>query len=300
MTIVEADRTVVGGVDTHQSVHVAAALDGGGALLGVEWFAAAPEGYAGLLGWMASFGTVAKIGVEGAGAYGADLTRFLHRAGIEVLEVDFPSRQTRRKRGKSDPTDAVEAARAAHSGKAQALAKTRDGQVEAIRALLVAKRSARQARIKALNQIRQLAYTAPDVIRQRLKGISSDTLAAAAARLRPRSGGDPVVLATTVSIGLLGRRVVALEAELDRIEALVGKLVVATAPGLLAVYGVGVDTAAVLLVTAGDNPERVRSEAAWAHLCGVSPIEASSGKVVRHRLNRGGNRQANSACGGSS
>jgi transposase len=295
MTIVEADHGVVGGVDTHLDFHVAAALGAGGALLGVEWFNAAPEGYAELLGWMSSFGTVAKVGVEGAGAYGAGLTRFLHGAGVEVIDVEFPSRQTRRKRGKSDPTDAVEAARAAHNGKAQAHAKTRNGHVEAIRALLVAKRSARHARVKALNQIRQLAYTAPDAIRQRLKGVSTETLAGAAVRLRPRPSGDPVTLATTVSIGLLGRRVLALDAELARIEALLAKLVAATAPGLLAVYGVGTDTAAALLVTAGDNPERIRSEAAWAHLCGVSPIEASSGKVVRHRLNRGGNRQANSA-----
>ncbi len=295
MTIVEADRGVVGGVDTHLDVHVAAALDAGGALLGVESFGAAPEGYAELLGWLSSFGTVTRIGVEGAGAYGADLTRFLHRAGVTVIDVEFPSRQTRRKRGKSDPTDAVEAARAAHNGKAGGAAKTRDGNVEAIRALLVAKRSARQARIKALNQIRQLAYTAPDPIRQCLKGVSTDTLAGAAARFRGRSGGDPVMFATTVTIGLLGRRVLALDAELDRIEALLTKLVTATAPGLLALYGVGVDTAAVLLVTAGDNPDRLRSEAAWAHLCGVSPVEASSGKVVRHRLNRGGNRHANSA-----
>ena len=189
MTIVEADRIVVGGVDTHLDVHVAAALDGGGALLGVGSFAARPEGYEELLVWMRSFGALAKVGVEGAGAYGAELTRFLHRAGIEVIDVDFPSRQTRRKRGKSDPTDAVEAARAAHSGKAQGVAKTRDGNVEAIRALLVAKRSARHARIKALNQVRQLTYTAPDPIRRRLKGVSTDTLAATAARGTSREGG---------------------------------------------------------------------------------------------------------------
>jgi transposase len=295
MTIVEGTRSITGGVDTHLDVHVAAALDDIGGLLGVESFEASMAGNDKLLGWLASFGQVATVGVEGTGSYGAGLARFLRAAGVGVVEVDRPNRQARRRTGKSDPADAVEAARAALSGRAQGAGKTRDGNVEAIRALVVAKRSARSTRIKSMNQIRHLGFTAPDALRERLRGISRDRLGSVAASLRPRADSDPVMTATKTAIRILGRRVLALDAELAAIDAQLTPLVTATAPRLLEVHGVGIDTAATLLVTAGDNPERLRSEAAWAHLCGVAPIPASSGKVTRWRLNRGGDRQANGA-----
>jgi len=295
VTIVEAEPTVVGGVDTHLDVHVAAALDRIGGLLGVESFPATPTGYRSLLGWMSGFGPVTRVGVEGTGAYGAGLARFLGRSGVEVIEVDRANRQARRQHGKSDPADAIEAARAAQNGRACGLAKTRDGNVEAIRALLVAKRSARSTRIKTINQIRQLTFTAPDELRERMRGLPTVPLTLEAASLRPRAGGDSVVFATKLALQTLGRRALSLDAEVARVDEVLAELVADTAPSLLEVYGVGVDTAATLLVAAGDNPERLRSEAAWAHLCGVAPIQASSGKVTRHRLNRGGNRQANSA-----
>jgi len=295
MTIVERGRTVIGGVDTHLDVHVAAALDPIGGLLGVESFDAAPRGYKAMLEWMGAFGTVSKVGVEGTGAYGAGLGRFLRRAGVEVIEVDRPNRQARRSKGKSDSADAVEAARAVLSGRAAGAPKSRDGSVEAIRALLVSKRSARHARSRALHQMRQLSYTAPDQLRSRFKGLSITDLVDHAAALRPRASGDPVLYATKVSLAALGRRVQSLEDEIADVDELLTDLVTQSAPQLLGLYGVGVDTAATLLVTAGDNPERLRSEAAWAHLCGVAPIEASSGKVTRHRLNRGGDRHANQA-----
>jgi transposase len=295
MTIVEADRPVTGGVDTHLHVHVAAALDSIGGLLGVESFATTPAGYRKLLGWMSSFGPVERVGVEGTGAYGAGLARYLHRHGVRVIEVDRANRQARRQSGKSDPADAVEAARAAQSGRARGVAKTRDGNVEAIRALMVTKRSARTVRVKTMLQIRHLCFTGPDELRQRLQPLSAIMLAREAAALRPRAGGDIVAYATKVSVQTLARRVLALDDEMVRIDELLADLVSRTAPSLLALHGVGVDSAATLLAAAGDNPDRLRSEATWAHLCGVSPIEASSGKVVRHRLNRGGDRQANSA-----
>jgi transposase len=295
MTIVEADRPVTGGVDTHLDVHVAAALDGLGGLLGVESFPASPAGYRRLLAWMSSFGPVGRVGVEGTGAYGAGLSRYLGRCGVTVIEVDRANRQARRQAGKSDPADAVEAARAAQSGRARGLAKSRDGNVEAIRALLVTRRSARDMRIKSLCQIRHLCFTGPDDLRERLQGLSAVMLPREAAALRPRAGGDPVLYATKVSVQALARRVLAFDDEIERIDELLAELVEQTAPSLLALHGVGVEGAAALLVAAGDNPQRLRSEAAWAHLCGVSPIEASSGKVTRHRLNRGGDRQANSA-----
>jgi transposase len=295
MTIVEPGRTVIGGVDTHLDVHVAAALDPIGGVLGVESFDAGPQGYKAMLKWMGAFGRVSKVGVEGTGAYGAGLGRFLAKAGVEVVEVDRPNRQARRTKGKSDPADAVEAARAVLSGRATGTPKTRDGNVEAIRALLVAKRSARDARLRALHQMRQLSYTAPDQLRSRLKDLSITELVDETAAMRPRASGDPVVYATKVSLAALGRRVLSLEDELIGIDELLTTLVTTCAPEMLELFGVGIDTAATLLVTAGDNPERLRSEATWAHLCGVAPIEASSGKVTRHRLDRGGDRNANQA-----
>ncbi len=295
MTIVEGTRAVTGGVDTHLDVHVAAALDDLGGLLGVESFEASMAGNDKLLCWLQSFGRVGLVGVEGTGSYGAGLARFLRGGGVEVVEVDRPNRQARRRTGKSDPADAVEAARAALSGRAQGAGKTRDGAVEAIRALVVAKRSARSTKITALNQIRHLGFTATDDIRDRFRGVARKHLGAEAASLRPRPGSDSVIFATKTALRTLGRRVLALDAEIASLDELLGRLVAATAPELLALHGVGVDCAAALLVAAGDNAERLRSEAAWAHLCGVAPIQASSGKVTRVRLNRGGDRQANAA-----
>jgi transposase len=295
VTIVEAARGVTGGVDTHLDVHVAAALDPLGGLLGSRSFETSPAGFRELLGWLESFGAVSRVGVEGTGAYGAGLARFLRRAGVEVLEVDRPNRAVRRRGGKSDPLDAIEAARAVLSGRAQGQAKTRDGAVEAIRVLLVAKRSARQARGKAIMQMRHLGFTAPDQLRCQLKGLSVSGLVTEGTKLGSGPPCDPVTAATKASLCSLAERARTLESEIAALDDRIGPLVSATAPELLGLFGVGPDTAATLLVAAGDNPQRLRSEAAWAHLCGVAPIQASSGKVTRHRLDRGGNRHANAA-----
>jgi transposase len=295
VTIVEAARGVTGGVDTHLDVHVAAALDPLGGLLGSRSFETSPAGFRELLGWLESFGAVSRVGVEGTGAYGAGLARFLRRAGVEVLEVDRPNRAVRRRGGKSDPLDAIEAARAVLSGRAQGQAKTRDGAVEAIRVLLVAKRSARQARGKAIMQMRHLGFTAPDQLRCQLKGLSVSALVTEGTKLGSGPACDPVTAATKASLCSLAERARTLESEIAVLDDRIGPLVRATAPDLLGLFGVGPDTAAALLVAAGDNPQRLRSEAAWAHLCGVAPIQASSGKVTRHRLDRGGNRHANAA-----
>jgi transposase len=295
MTIVEATRSVVGGIDTHGEFHVAAVLDDIGALLGAESFGASPAGYEALLSWFKSFGTVTKVGVEGTGSYGAGIARHLALAGIVVVEIDRQNRQARRNAGKSDPLDAVEAARAVLSGKAKGRAKSRDGWVEALRVLVVAKRSARSARVKALTQMRQLTYSAPDQLQARLKGLPITEFVTIAQGLRPTRAPDVVTGATKASLSVLAHRVGDLEAEIAELDAMIMPLLEANAADLLAIGGVGIDTAASLLLAAGDNPERLRSEAAWAHLCGVSPLEASSGKVTRHRLNRGGDRQANRA-----
>ena len=295
MTIVESTRPVTGGVDTHADVHVAAALDANGGLLGVRSFATTPAGFAELHGWLTGFGVVARVGVEGTGAYGAGLARFLRARELVVIEVDRPNRQRRRQAGKSDEIDAIEAARAALSGRASGIAKTADGDVEATRVLLVARRSGRDVRIKYLNQIRHLGFTAPDDLRERLRGVPREHLARTAAGLRPGPANESVMYATKVAIRTLGRRVLDLEADARDLDQLIDERVRRTAPSLLDVYGVGTHTAAILLVAAGDNPHRLKSEAAFAHLCGVAPVPASSGKVVRYRLNPGGNRQANHA-----
>ena len=283
MTIVKT-RAITGGVDTHADMHVAAALDPIGGLLGVQEFPATAGGYAGLLGWLGGFGTVALVGIEGTGSYGAGLARHITAAGIRVVEVDRSDRQDRRRQGKSDPLDAVSAARAAQSGRARGAPKGRDGAVEAIRALMVAKRSARSERVQTINQARALVVTGPDDLRTRFARHTAAGLVSGLASLRPRPG-DVVGYATRIALRELGRRAEFLDAQ----------LVAARAPSLLALHGVGPDTAALLLVAAGDHPERLRSEAAWAHLCAVVPIPASSGKVTRHRLNPGGDRQANHA-----
>jgi transposase len=295
VTTVDTARPVTGGVDTHLDVNVVAALDSIGGLLGVAEFSTSAEGHDDLLVWLSQFGSVARVGVEGTGSYGAGLARFLRAAGIEVLEVDRPNRQARRRAGKSDSVDAIEAARAAQADRQLGAAKTRDGNVEAIRALVVAKRSGRSTKIKTLNQIRHLGFTAPEEIRHSLQDVSRRLIAKQAAAMRPRAGTDPVIYATKTALRALGRRALALDVERQDIDRLLTELVTATAPKLVAVYGVGTDSAASLLVAAGDNPDRLRCEAAWAHLCGVAPIEASSGKVTRWRLNRGGDRQANAA-----
>ena len=294
ISTIEAARPVTGGVDTHGERHVAAAVDQVGGLLGTESFAASPAGYTALLSWLSGFGDISSIGVEGTGAYGAGLARFLRRSGITVAEVDRPSRQARRRQGKSDPLDAIEAARAALSGRAGE-AKAKDGAVEALRVLLVARRSAAQARTKALVQMRHLVYAGPDDLAMALKGLSAKQLVVRASALRPLCSPDQVTASTKLALHTLAGRVRYLDEQLGDLDQFLAPLASSTAPALLELVGVGPLTAATLLVAAGDNPERLRSEAAWAHLCGVAPLEASSGKVVRHRLDPGGNRQANSA-----
>jgi transposase len=299
MTIVERQeqhqrQAVTGGVDTHSEIHVAAALDPLGGHLGTREFPATAAGYKALLGWLKAFGDVGLVGVEGTGSYGAGLARHLAASGVRVVEAGRADRQDRRRNGKSDPLDAVSAARAALSGRASGAPKGGDGKVEAIRALAVAKRSARSERTQTINQARALLLTGPEDLRARFAGHKAAELAAAIAVLRPRPGSEPGH-ATRTALRELGRRVQFLDARITRLDELIAPLVAARAPGLLSMYGAGPDTAAMLLIAAGDHPERLRSEASWAHMCGVAPIPASSGKTRRHRLNPAGNREANHA-----
>ena len=225
MTIVET-RAVTGGVDTHADVHVAAALDSIGGLLGVQEFPATPGGYAGLLGWLGGFGAVCLVGIEGTGSYGAGLARHIAGAGVRVVEVDRSDRQDRRRQGKSDPLDAISAARAAQSGRARGAPRGRDGTVEAIRVLMVTKRTARSGRTQTINQARSLVLTGPDDLRVRFAHHATASLVAELAGLRPRPGAT-VGYATRIALRELGRRATFLGGQLERLDELILPLVTA-------------------------------------------------------------------------
>ncbi len=287
------DRAVVfGGVDTHKEVHVAAAVDAGARLLGTAEFATDASGYEQLLGWLRSYGSVARVGVEGTGSYGAGLARYLGAADVEAVEVNRPNRQMRRRRGKTDTVDAEAAARAALSAEATAVPKSADGAVESIRMVWVARRSAVKARTQATNQISGLVVSAPEQLKDRLRGLNTAAAVKVCARWRPQPGPDIVTAAAKTALRALARRHQALTAEIAQLDAELRRLCEQANPALLGTLGAGPEAAAALLVAAGDNPQRMRSEASFAALCGACPIEASSGQTVRHRLNRGGNRHS--------
>ena len=232
-----------------------AALDPIGGLLGVQEFPATAAGYARLLAWLSGFGTVCLVGIEGTGSYGAGLARHITTAGVRVVEVDRSDRQDRRRQGKSDPLDADWAARAAQSGRARGASKGRDGAVEAIRALMVAKRSAAGERTQTINQPRALILTGPEDLRARFTGHTVAALVAGLASLRPRPGST-VGYATRIALRELGRRAEFLDGQLERLDELIVPLVTAHAPGLLALFGIGPNTAALLLIRSPRSPTR--------------------------------------------
>lgn len=230
--------------------------------------------------------------LEGSGSYGAGLARFLCEQGEQVLEVERPRREGRRGRFKSDVFDAERAARQVLQGQAGATPRL-GSETQALRALLVAREGAVLARSAALNELRALLVSAPPPLRERLQGLPRGVLVEACARLRPgRAGSERAALA--LALRSLARRVRQLQAEAQELEGELALRVRALAPGLLARRGVGPICAAELLV-AWSQPGRLRSEAAFARLAGVAPIPASSGKVQRHRLDRGGDRRLNRA-----
>jgi transposase len=283
------------GVDTHADQHVMAALDERGRLLGTTSVSTTPAGFAELVAWAGQYGELGQVGVEGTGSYGAGLARWLHARGVRVVEVDRPDRRIRRRRGKSDAVDAEAAARAVQAGTATAQPKAGTGAMEMLRTLRVARHSAIKARTQAANQLHALVVTAPDPLRAQLRQLTVPRLVATAAAFRPTAPLTTPLTATKLALKSIARRHRQLSAEIEALDQHLGSLVATAAPALVAVNGVGTDIAATLLIVAGDNPERLASEAAFAHLVGVAPIPASSGKTTRHRLNRGGERQANRA-----
>jgi len=291
----DQERLVVGGVDTHRDFHVAAALDSQGRVLATATFPARREGYRQLGDWLSSFGRVEELGIEGTGAYGAGLCRFLSQAGIATVEVIRPNRQHRRRHGKSDATDAIAAARAVLSGEARGEPRGGTGRVESIRMLKLARRGAMRAKIAAGNQIHALIVTAPEQIRSQLRDLPLAKIVATVARYRPGPLGEDHTQAAKQALKSLAARYRGLEAEIEGLDQELQPLVTAANPTLTELCGVGTQTAADLLIAAGSNPHRIGSDSSFAALCGSSPVDASSGQQQRHRLNRGGDRQANAA-----
>lgn len=286
---------IFAGVDTHKETHHAAVITATGQHLAAAEFPASAPGYSALAAFIAGFGTVLKVGIEGTGSYGAGLTRFLREAGVPVVEVLRPTRQVRRMRGKSDEIDAYAAAESALAGTNCSVPKDRDGDVEAIRVVTTARRSAIAATTDAQLQIRDILVTAPEPIRAKYQGRHGKPLIAALARIRLHESDDVVTEHTLSVLRELAHRVQQLRCEIDRHDARLATLVGHVNRAMTQAKGIGVVCAADLLIAAGDNPDRIHSEAAFAALCGTSPVPASSGKTIRHRLNRGGNRSANRA-----
>uniref|UniRef100_UPI003D7E7139 IS110 family transposase n=1 Tax=Kineococcus sp. SYSU DK007 TaxID=3383128 RepID=UPI003D7E7139 len=270
--------------------------DAAGRLLGSAQFRADAAGYVALLAWLRTFGAVVLIGIEGTGVYGAGLARYLHGEQVPLVEIDRPDRKARRWQGKSDPVDAEAAARAALTQRRTGIPKQRDGQVEALRALRVARRCAVAHRADVQRRLKALIVTAPEALRAHLRDLPLHQLIATCAAARPDRSriGEPAI-AAKVALRSLARRHEQLSEEIDDLDTLIAALVKQISPALLTVKGIGPDVAGQLLVTAGQNSERLHSEAAFAMLCGAAPLPASSGRTNRHRLNRGGDRQANNA-----
>jgi transposase len=289
---ISSNPDVVIGVDTHKDIHVAVALAPNGGRLGECRIPTTRKGYDELIGWTEQFGYSPLFAMEGTGSFGAGLCRELLDAGFPVVEINRPDRSTRRRLGKDDAIDAEAAARSWISGSATVIPKSGGEKVEMIRLLKCAKDSATESRTRAINQIKAILVTAPALLRERLEPLRRSALIPDFAALRPGPLCGPMAAAKR-TLRILARRIQALEQEILELLADLDSLTQAVCPGLRQTYGVGVDGAAILLTAAGDNPQRIRSEAAFAALCGVSPLPASSGKTNRHRLNRSGNRQAN-------
>lgn len=294
MTDICCDVTL--GVDTHRDFHVAAALDPLGRLLGTEAFEAASSGYEAVLEWASTFGPLKEAGIEGTGSFGVGLARHAQFAGVVCFEVNRPNRQQRRRHGKSDTADAIAAARAVQAGEADGVPRGNCGHGENLRVLRVALRSAIKARTQAINQFHSLINTAPETLRSKFDGQSRNNKITMAERMRPDSDGCDVVTITKVALHSLARRIRDLDTEINQLTARRDTIVeLAAPPEFLNEHGIGPAVATNLLITIGDNPDRIRTEAGFAALCGASPVDASSGRQQRHRLNRGGDRQANNA-----
>ncbi|MDN6170511.1 IS110 family RNA-guided transposase [Brevibacterium aurantiacum] len=281
---------VYAGIDTHQATNHVGIVNELGKKLGDKEFPTTSTGYKDLLKFIVAFGTLLAVGIEGTASYGAGITAYLRTQKVTVREVIRPNRQTRRG-GKSDPIDAYAAAKTiAADADDLPIPKLLGGAIDGLRVTQRARRTAVKARSAAMTQIQNFLTTAPDTVRQKYAPFKGDALYTALAATRPNDGDDLGLV-----LRRLARRITYLSEEIDEAEARLAVQATDIAPALMAATGVKAVTAAELLVTVGENPERITSKEAFAALCGTSPIPASSGKTHRHRLNRGGVRQANAA-----
>ncbi|MFF3158474.1 IS110 family transposase [Streptomyces sp. NPDC057910] len=284
------------GVDTHRDTHAAAVISAMGKTLAVQSFPATAVGYAELIQWAARLGVVRRAGVEGSGNYGAALSRYLLSRGIDVFEAPGPGRSARRRQSKSDQGDAQAAARAVLNGRACSRVKAGNGPVEMARMYNVARDSAVKARTQAVNQLKAILVTADPALREELAVLKRRALIRACVSLGDDdAGGDPLVQATKFTLRSLAERIEHLTVQARELERRLAEVIESHYPALLAAAGIGPRSAAVLLITMGDNVDRLRGEASFAALCGASPVEYSSGGRCHRRLNRGGDRQANAA-----
>ena len=296
MAVIEGVCRIVGGVDTHKDLHVAAIVDEQDRIIGTRSFATTRQGYRQMLAWMRSFGELQRIGIESTGSYGAGLLRFMQQAKVTVLEVTTPDKQDRRRRGKNDDLDAQNAAHAAFAGQRTVTPRSRDGMIESLRVLMACRKTAVSARRVALQMIHNTIVCAPDGLRDQLRSLTRMQLVRTLASWRPDlTAYRDLDSAYRIGLKSLARRYLELHDEIADLDAMIAAIVDELAPNLIDRNSIGHTGAAQLLLTAGDNPERLRSEASFASLCGVSPVPASSGRTVKHRLNRGGDRAANSA-----
>jgi transposase len=294
--IEETSRNVYVGVDTHKDTHTAAVVDVNGGVLKTFTVETTSPGFGSLTGQIAKFGRVESYGIEGTGSYGALLARYINaQSEVKVVEVNRVNRQDRRRYGKTDTADAVAAARAVASGKETNPAKKVEGDLEIIKMLQTARTADVKTRTQTVNRIKAILVTAPENISTLLDGLTTLKTVRTILKWRPVNYlGDPEQ-AVKHALKLLAKQWDTLNDQIVQTDRDLATLLNETAPWLMELQGVGTDVAAKLLITAGSNPERLKSEASFAALCGASPIDASSGKQQRHRLNQGGNRQANNA-----
>jgi transposase len=275
------------GVDTHKERHYATALDLLGQLLGEFSFGATAAGYAELQRWAEDLGDAGELvfGIEGAGSWGAGLCEHLRQAGHAVLEVERP-RRAERPAGKSDRIDALAAAEHVLVGEKVSTLRSR-GIPSALRALLNVRRSTIAERTRLLNQLQALNVTAPVALRERIGDGTGKQLERRIMSLRARAGADVEERAVFGVMRDLAARSRALAADARRYEHELAELVRSLVHTLLDEPGIGPISAAKLLAS---DPARFKHEAAFARCNGTAPLPASSGKSVRHRLNRGGDR----------
>lgn len=286
---------VIAGIDTHADTHHVAVINEHGKPLADREFLAVGSGYRKIIDFITSYGTVVAVGVEGTGSYGAELARTLRGEGLTVLEVNRPNRAARRLKGKSDPLDAYQAAKSVLEGRTKAIPKAKDGPVECLRIVRSGRASAIKARTAAINQIKALLVSAPDKIRAKYRALATSALIPALQRTRPSGHMADPEYVTLMTLKALAARCQALGTEIEAADAVLKEILDSYAPMLCDLPGVGTEVASQLLITFGDNPDRLGNEAQFASLVGVAPVPASSGKTTRHRLSRGGDRSANNA-----